>query len=248
MNQADFRVGTLFASKELEKGVIRLSNLARNKYSPSVDIRKKESGDRSYPIWLLVNPKYPADRHDIWAPILDEIQDRVYRKLNTRIDTENILIKNTVSDIKIVPRTVNHCASEEAETVDEVDEAEEAEEAEEIVKLRESVLVHQPKILITFGTMTYEFVKRVFDRRPEQGPKYWSTTNLEDEFERSIANFDIKQTNSIPLLRRIMKSGKFHEDHNYFSWEENEHYFRDVGAKIADRIIENKDSLKIWIE
>ncbi|HUX47117.1 MAG TPA: hypothetical protein VMV58_03815 [Desulfosporosinus sp.] len=44
-----------------------------------------------------------------------------------------------------------------------------------------------------------------------------------------------------------MKSGRFIEDRNYSSWEDSETYFRDVGAKIADRIIENKDDLKIWI-
>jgi hypothetical protein len=194
---------------------------------------KKEFGDRAYPIWLLVNPKYPAVRHDIWTPILDEIQDKVYRKLHTRIDTEKIYIKNAVSDIGIVRNTANWWA---------------AEVAKEIVTLKESVLEHQPKIIITFGTITYELVRRVFEIRPVNGPKYWSTTNLGDEFERSISNFDINQTNRIPLLRRVMKSGRFIEDHNYFSWEDNENYFRDVGTKIADKIIENKDSLKIWIE
>lgn len=209
-----------------------MSSLVLNKYSPLVDRMKQESGDRSSPIWLLVNPKFPAARHDIWAPILDEIQDKVYRKLHTRIDTGNIFIKNAVSDIGIVPNTANWWA---------------AEVAKEIVTLRESVLEHQPKILITFGTITYEFVRRVFDIRPEKGPKYWSTTNLGNEFERSIANFDINQTNMIPLLRRVMKSGKLIEDRNYSSWEDSENYFRDVGTKIADRIIENKDNLKIWI-
>ena len=205
---------------------------ALNKYSPIVDRKKKDSGDGSYPIWLLVNPKYPAVRHDIWTPILNEIQDKVYRKLHARIDTEKIIFKNAVSDIGIVPNTSNSFA---------------AEVAKEIVMLRESVLEHQPKILITFGIITHEFVRRVFEIRPEKGPKYWSTTNLGDEFERSIANFDINQTNRIPLLRRVMNSGNFNEDCSHFSWEDSENYFRDVGTKIADRIIENKDSLKIWI-
>lgn len=194
---------------------------------------KQESGDESYPIWLLVNPKYPGAIYDIWTPILYEIQDRVYRKLHARIDTENIFIKSAVSDIGIVRNSSNWWA---------------AEVAKEEVMLRESVREHQPKILITFGTITYEFVRRVFEIRPEKGPKYWSTTNLEDEFERSIANFDINQTNRIPLPSRVMKSGKFIEDRNYFSWNDNESYFREVATRIADRIIENKDSLKIWIE
>jgi len=194
---------------------------------------KNESEDRSYPIWLLVNPKYPAVRQDIWTPILDEIQDKVYRKLHTRINTENVFIKNAVSDIGIVPNTLNWWA---------------AEVVKEIGMFRESVLEYKPKILITIGAFPYEFVRRVFEIKPEKGPKHWSTANLGDEFDRSIANFDINQTNRIPLLRRIITSGKFNEYRNYFSLKESENYFRDVGTKIANRIIENKDSLKIWIE
>jgi len=209
-----------------------LSSLVLNKYSPLVDRRKQESGDRSYPIWLLVNPNYPAVRHNVWTPILEEIQDKVYRKLHTRIDTSNIFIKNAVSDIGIVSNTINSGI----------------EVAKQIVMLKESVLQQQPKIIITFGTITYELVRRVFEKRHEKGPKYWSTTNLSDEFERSIANFDINQTNRIPLPSRVMNSGKFFEENNYANWKDSGNYFRDVGTKIADRIIENKDNLKIWIE
>lgn len=207
-------------------------SLALDKYSTLANKMKKESGDRSYPIWLLVNPNNLAVCHDIWAPILDEIQDKIYRKLHTRIDPENIFVKNTVSDIGIVSKTSNCWATEVSE---------------EVIMLRESVQEYQPKILITFGALTNEFVKRVLETRSSEGPKYWSTTNLEDEFERSIENFDINQMNRvpIPLLRRVMKSGKSVEDRNYSSWEESENYLRYLGTKIAGRIIENKDSLKI---
>lgn len=211
-----------------------MSNLALNEYySTFVDKMKIESGDRSNPIWLVVNPKYPAVRYHIWAPILDAIQDRVFRKLRARIDTRNIFIINAVSDIGILPNSLN---------------CREAEAAKEIVILKESVLEYQPKLLITFGMITYEFVKRVLEIRPEKGSKYWNTTNLGEEFERSIANFDITQTNRIPLLHRVMKNDKFILDRNDFSREDSENYFREVGVKIADRIIENKDNLRIWIE
>ena len=202
-----------------------MSSLVLNNYSMFDHPMKKESGNISCPIWLLVNPKNPADIYDIWAQIMYEIQDRVYRKLHARIDSRNIYIKNAVSDIGRVSNT-----------------AIEVEVAKEIVMLREDILQHQPKLLITFGTITNEFVRRVFDIRPENGPKYWSTSNLGDEFERSIANFDITRTNWIPLIRRVTKSGK-----NIKDWEDSENYYHDVATKIADRIIENKDSLKIWI-
>lgn len=186
---------------------------------------KKETGDRSCPIWILVNPKYPNDIYDIWDLIMYEIQDKVFRKLHARIDSKKIFIKSALSDIGRVSNT-----------------SFEAEVAKEILILKEIILEHQPKLLITFGTITNEFVRRVLDTRPEIGPKYWSTSNLGDEFARSIANFDIAQTNWIPLIRRVKKSGK-----NIKDWEDRESYYLDVATKIADRIIENKDSLNIWI-
>lgn len=211
-----------------------MSNLLPDSYRPLVNKMKKQSGDRSYPIWLLVNPKYPTVLHDIWAPILYEIQDRVYRKLHLSIETENIFVQNTVSDIGVVTKNLNTWASEVAR---------------EIELLKENIIEHQPKILITFGTTTDELVRRVFNLNPANVPNYWSTTNLEEEFERSIADFDINKTNRIPLVRRVVKNSKFIDDRTYFAWEDNDtdNYFREVGIKIADRIIENKDSLKIWI-
>ncbi|WP_235838936.1 hypothetical protein [Desulfosporosinus metallidurans] len=194
---------------------------------------KNESGERSYPIWLLLNPKHPVVLRSIWTPILDEIQDKVYRKIETRIDTTNIFIRNTIDDSGKVPNTLNWWA---------------AEVAKEIELFRESILEYKPKILISFGAFPFEFVRRIFNIKPEKGPKYWSNSNLNSEFERAIENFDINQTNRIPILRQVSVSSKFEEDHRLSNLTDISNYFRNVGAKIADKIIENKDSLNIWIE
>lgn len=202
-----------------------MPSLLLDNYSISVDSMMKESGDRSFPIWLLVNPKYPTDVLNIWNPIMYEIQDKVYRKLHARINSRNIYIKNAVSNIGRVSNTSN-----------------ESEANNNIAMLKKSVSEYQPKLIITFGTITTEFVRRVLDTRPEKEPNYWSTSNLGDEFERSIANFDITQTNWIPLNRRTMRATTSIKD-----WEEGKGHYHDVAAKIADLFIENKDSLKIWI-
>jgi len=202
-----------------------MSSLVLKNDSPFVNTMKQESGDRSCPIWLLLNPKYPGDIYDIWALIMYEIQDKVFRKLRARINSRNIFITNAVSDIGRVSNPLIK-----------------AEVNREIRLLRESVLEHQPKLLVSFGSIANEFVRRVLVTRPENETKFWSSSNLEDEFERSITNFDITQTNRIPLSRRVTKQGKDIRD-----WEGCENYYYDVATKIADRIIENKDSLEIWI-
>lgn len=194
---------------------------------------KSESGIRTYPIWLLVNPKYPAVRYDIWRPVLDEIQDRVFRELQTRIDTTNIYMKSAVDDIGIVPNTLNWWAKDVAK---------------EIELFREIVHEHKPKMLFTFGAFPFEFARRVFEVKPEKGPKAWSTIILRNEFEKSMENFDISKTNVIPLLRRVVATDKLIETRNYLSLTDRETYFQHVGSEIADIIIKNRDNMDIWIK
>lgn len=218
-----------------------MSSLALDKEISSVEKMKlkRETGEKSYPIWLLFNPKHPAIRHYIWTPVLAEIQDKVYRVLHTRINTTNMYIRNVVSDSGIVPNTLNWWGTEVSN---------------EIELLRELVNEHQPKILISFGAFPFEFVRRVYDIKPEKGPKAWGTSNLGDEFGRAMKTFDINTTNRIPLLRRVVDSGKFIEEDSDFCKEDEDRYFEDVdnyfhfvGSKIAEKIIEYKDSLDIWI-
>ncbi|KJR47243.1 Uracil phosphoribosyltransferase [Desulfosporosinus sp. I2] len=209
-----------------------MPSLVLNKYS-SIDEKekrkmKRESGEKTYPIWLLVNPKHPAVRHNIWSPVLAEIQDRVFKEMHMRIDSTNIYVRNAVEDSDIVPKTLNWWGPEVAS---------------EIESFREIAFQYKPKILITFGAFTYEFMRRVYEIKPEKGPKSWGTTKLGNEFGRSIQNFDINKTNCIPLLRRVIESGKFIVDPDSLG----ENYFQYVGTKIADKIIENKDRFNIWV-
>jgi hypothetical protein len=53
---------------------------------------------------------------------------------------------------------------------------------------------HKTKIIITFGAFLFEFSRRVYEIEPRKGPKHWSTSNLKEEFERSIEDIDINQT------------------------------------------------------
>jgi len=188
----------------------------------------KELEEKTSPIWLLFNPKHPAVRHYIWTPVLAVIQDKVYRELRTRIDNSKIFIRNAVSDSKIVPNTLNWWDSKVAT---------------EIKQFRTMALEHEPKILISFGAFPFEFVRRVYAIKPEKGPKFWGTANLGDEFGKSIENFDIDKTNIVPLLRRVVASDKFIEGPCY-----SENYFQYVGTKLAEKIIENKDGLNIWMD
>lgn len=193
-----------------------------------VDKVKRESGEKTYPIWLLFNPKHPAVRHYIWTPVLAEIQDRVFRELRTRIDASKIYIRNAVCDSSIVPNTLNWWDNKVALEIEE---------------FRDIVIEYEPKIIISFGAFPFEFLRRVFAIKPEKGPKSWGTTNLGDEFVKSMESFNLNKTNIVPLLRRVVASDKFIEDPGY-----SENYFYYVGSKIADKIIDDKDDFNIWMD
>jgi len=207
-----------------------LSGLARDKYIPLVE---RDSGDITYPIWLLINPKYPTVINDIWRHVLDEMQDKVYREIHSRIDTTNIYIRSVVSDCGIVPNSLNWWGNEVSL---------------EIKLLRKIILEYNPKIIISFGGFPFEFMRRVFEIKPQKGPKYWSASILREEFESSIKNFDVDNTNIIPLLRRVIPSEKFVEKQYYFSVNDSEQYFHHAGTKISEKLIKHKDILKIWIK
>jgi hypothetical protein len=209
-----------------------MPNLTLNRYVPFVEKTKQETGERDYPIWLLVNPKHPAVRHNIWTPVLAEIQNRVFRELQLRIDASDIYIRNAVKDSQLVPNTLNWWG---------------VEATEEIEMFKEIAVEHKPKMIISFGAFPFEFLRRTYQIKPEKGPKFWSTSNLGNEFQRAIDNFDITKTNRIPLLRRVVETAKFTVDPSCSGRQDGETYFHYVGTKIADKIIEHRDSLNIWI-
>jgi hypothetical protein len=78
---------------------------------------ERESGSRNFPLWLIgdSNPKnwheqlsFPLDsrhpaRHNIWTPILDIMQDRVYREAGLRIETRELYVRNAIEDASLKP-------------------------------------------------------------------------------------------------------------------------------------------------
>ena len=210
------------------------NNLLLNNDFPPMDQIQDEFGEKSSPLWLIINPNYLEVRYDIWLPILEVVQEQIFRKLKQRIDSQKIYTKYALSDIGLASGRIQHPGKKE-----------------ELSTLKENISVYQPKLLITFGSMSYELINRLCAKETangaESGSRYWSTADLVSEFEQAIKTFDISRTNKIPLPRRVITSVKPAEDYDTY-WQECQGYFLEVGKKIAERIIENKDELNIWIE
>jgi hypothetical protein len=186
----------------------------------------EESGDKFFPIWLLVDSKHPNDITNIWNPIMYEIQETVFRKLHARINSRNVFIKNIVSDIGSI-----HSESTKVEVTKTME------------MLRQSIFEYQPRLLFTFDAITNEYVNRALAQRLPNDLQYWHTRNLDYEFRHSTQNFNSAQINLIPLIRRKADTSKVIND-----WPEyGNSYIIDVSAKIAEMIINNRDNLNIWI-
>jgi hypothetical protein len=209
---------------------------------------QREDGDKNFPIWLLgdsnpsnwqdvlitpLDPRHPA-RHNIWTPVLDVIQDKVFRKSRNRVDVSTIYIRNAVQDPKDKPSgTILHWSLQ-------LDN--------EIAEFRQLLSQHTPVILLSFGRFAFEFSRRVLDQGPKHLVGYWGARNMGDEFRKRIGAFDPGTTNLLPLLHTSISRGRYIESHNYFSGEKGGNYFEFAGSKIADILMQNQSALKIWIE
>ena len=207
----------------------------------------KESGDKHFPIWLVgdsntknwadqlgtpLDPRHPAI-HNIWTPILDVIQDKVYRDSHLRIDASKLYIRNAIE-----------CATDKPDRR-EKDWSEKNQN--KIKELNVLLRKYQPAFLFSFGSFSYEFCRRAMGEIPHHPFQYWTTKRLGEGFREKIFNFQINQTNIIPLLHATIARRYFIISHNYYCGYENANYFNYVGNNIAEIMLAHQQELKIWI-
>ena len=205
-------------------------------------------GDKGFAIWLLgdsnpgnwqdvlvtpLDPRHPA-RHNIWTPVLDVIQDSVFRKHRSRVDTSAIYIRNAIEDPTNRPpdNTLSWNAGLE----------------QKVEGLRQLIYQYRPILLLCFGAFSFEFARRALMQKPEQPFGYWGAKTLGEEFRQRIDNFDSKAINALPLLHTSISRGRFIESHNYFCEQEGGNYFEFAGNRIADKLLQYRGELRIWID
>jgi len=209
---------------------------------------KKEVGDRSSEIWLLgdsnpknwqtvletpFDPRHPA-RHSVWTPVLEVIQDRVFRRSRSRVDMSSVYIRNAIRDPAGKPRS----NSIEWGTIIE----------RELQGFQEVVRQYQPIILFSFGAFAFEFARRALGGEPKRSHSYWGVRRLGHEFRQRADHFDLNATNLLPLLHVSIARGRFIQSHEYFCNQQGGNYFEFVGNRIAQKLMEHRDRLKVWIE
>jgi len=212
---------------------------------------KDHTGDPRFPVWLVadseprnwhhllsapLDPRHPA-RHNIWTPVLDYVQDTLYRKEKRRFDTTNLYIRNAVINSDDKPQSTALSWSQELQ--------------KEIHSLSTSLLNFKPRVVLTFGAFAFEFLRRAHGEKPMLPYSHWSTRQLGGEFKNRIASYEASKTNILPLLHVSIARGKFLESHKYFVGEESmepANYFEFVGNKLAQLFLRELRNAPIWIK
>jgi hypothetical protein len=207
----------------------------------------REIGKPNFPIWLLgdsnpknwadalatpLDPRHPA-RHNIWTPIIDVIQDRVYRQAKLRVDTSSLYIRNAIEDPTNKPAGNNIEWS--MRVIAETD------------ALSSSLTECRPAFLFSFGAFAYEFARRGLGELPEHPHGYWGARNMGEQFLYRAAHFDPNKINVFPLLHATIARGRFLESHRDFCDQPGANYFEYVGSHLVEIMLINKDRLNIWI-
>lgn len=202
---------------------------------------KTEDGCINFPLWLIGDSEPEAWKkdlstpfdsrhpiiHNIWTPIIDNIQGIIFDKLGKRINSKAIYIRNAVTEATHKPD--ESCVTWQNRNL-----------LSKIVELREIIDSHMPIVLLTFGAFSFEFCRRVLGENGVYKTRKWNTTELGKEFTQRTINFDDSRTNIIPLLHRSISGGHFLVSHRNFCFSKNANYFEYVALSIAKIFIENK--------
>jgi hypothetical protein len=211
-------------------------------------VMDREVGDRNFPLWLIgdsnpvqwqsflktpLDPRHPI-RHNIWTAILDVVQERVFRQNRSRVNTSSLYIRNAVDN----PAKKPSQTSKEWKQVTET----------EIEDLQQLIEAHRPTMVLCFGAFAFEFARRALSEPDRRQHGYWSARRLGGEFRHRMQEFEPGKINVLPLLHRSISGGKFLESHKYFCGQPGVNYFEMVGGNIADKMIQYREQLRIWIE
>ena len=214
---------------------------------------KREVGNVKYPIWGLgdsepvnwrdvldtpLDSRHPA-RHSILTAILDVIQEELFLRLKKRADFKSIFIRNAIDDPAIKPKEnitgwkdMVHWKTLETE----------------MNIYKDLCNQNTPTIVLCFGAFAYEFANRALNDKYEiKAFGTWGAKSMGKEFRNKISDFRIERVNLFPLLHASIARGQFMKSHEYFTGESNGNYFEYVGKNLARIVIENKDSLKMFL-
>ena len=207
----------------------------------------KSQGAIESAIWLLgdsnpqnwqnklqepLDSRHPA-RHNIWTPILLEIQDRVFTAAKLHVDQSKFYVRNAIENPRRKPAAADLLWSEYLQQA--------------VKDFSADMQKHHPKVIFCFGAFSFEFARRATGSEKPAPYNAWNTRTLGEQFREAIESFDPTVTNIIPLLHVSIARGRFIESHNNFCNSAAANYFVYVGEAIAAKFLKFASQLKIWV-
>lgn len=202
---------------------------------------KDEIGDIHFPIWLLgdsepknwyklldspFDARHPAV-HNIWTPIISNIQKSFYAKGKLRIDEDKIYKRNPIKKKSDKPSCKDVAW---------------AKIQRQIKFLKDLIDAHKPIFIFTFGSFSFEFVRRATEPIAEKKRwDFWRTDRLGCEFQSRISKINFSNINVLPLLHVSIARGKFLTSHERFTFGKNSNYFNYCGNLLAKVMQSNQD-------
>jgi len=211
----------------------------------------ESAGDPEFPVWLVadsppknwgtvldtpLDPGHPA-RHNIWTSVLEYMQEALYRRDGRRFDTARLYVRYAVS--------------KRADKPDRTSPDWPIELRRQINIWTADLMWFRPKVILTFGAFTFEFLRRAHNENPWYPFTHWTTGRLGDDFRERYKSIDLLGVNILPLLHRNISGGRFMESHRDFMGEqagEGANYFEYVGTKLAELSLERLAQEPIWIQ
>ena len=151
---------------------------------------------------------------------------------------EEWMILNCTSQMQFITRKIDHPP---------VPKKWDSRLSEETDDLRRLLGTYTPPMVFTFGAFAFEFARRSLVREPMKSFGHWTTRKLGAEFKRSVTEFSPREVNVFPLLHASIARGHFLKSHEHFTGEPNGNYFDLVGREIGKLLLQNKDTLSVWV-
>ncbi len=210
---------------------------------------EKQTGDPRFPIWLIgdseperwykvlktpLDPRHPA-RHSIWTPILDCLQDDLFRQKRLRLNTRPLFIRNAVAN------------SAEKPSKTEIDWSNALNNY--VGLLGDDLQSNKPRLVLTFGSFACEFTRRACGLGNQAYGK-WDTKTLGNQFRNALENFDNTPITILPLLHASIARRAFMTAHAGFVGAiggESPNYFEYVGAELYKLLSSKLADSNIWI-
>lgn len=211
-------------------------------------------GSPEFPIWLIgdsppknwhedldvpLDPRHPA-RHNIWTPVLDQIQQTVFRD-GLRLDVRQLYVRNAVDSTELIPpkRAEWNWAAL----------------APSIQTLGNDLKQHRPQLVLSFGAFACEMVCRA--RRAglavpcvERKIDTWTTKELGVAFRQGVSQYDPAGINHLPLLHVSIARRHFLSAHAHFrsdSDKKKPNYFDYVGSELGELLLKHLKDKPIWL-